>query len=90
MAYVLSDKARSILSTLQKEWEEEVDFIGAETHELADKVGLEIRSFTGTVNSMFKKGLIDRKTDEETGNKYVTLTEKGKMFDPDTEKTEEQ
>lgn len=61
------------------------------TAELAEHFGVNGRSISATVTDLKKKGLVERETVMDGENKlvYVSLTEEGKVFDPDAEDAED-
>lgn len=59
--------------------------------DIAEALGVGIRSVTGSVNSFVKKGHVVREEVAVTGGKvkYIRLTDEGKAFDPDAVVAEE-
>lgn len=80
MAFVLSEKAQSVLAHLQATAGTDETFV-----EIAAATGLEARSVNGTITGLAKRGLVERVEVENFDKKVIRLTEAGKVFDPMTE-----
>lgn len=80
MAFVLSEKAQTVLAHLQATAGTDETFV-----EVAEATGLEARSVNGTVTGLAKRGLVERVEVENFDKKVIRLTEAGKVFDPMTE-----
>lgn len=54
---------------------------------IADVLGMNVKSVNGSITSFQKKGLVIREEVAVTGGKvkYIRLTDAGKAFDPDAE-----
>lgn len=83
MAFVLSEKAQSVLAHLQATAGTDETFV-----EIAAATGLEARSVNGTITGLAKRGLVERVEVENFDKKVVRLTDAGRTFDPMTEKVE--
>ena len=83
MAFVLSEKAQSILAHLQATADVDETFV-----EIAAATGLEARSVNGTITGLAKRGLVERVEVEGFDKKVIRLTDAGRTFDPMTEKVE--
>lgn len=83
MAFVLSEKAQTVLAHLQATVGTDETFV-----EVAEATGLEARSVNGTVTGLAKRGLVERVEVENFDKKVIRLTDAGRTFDPMTEKVE--
>lgn len=81
MEYMLSEKARKVMTHLQanKAFQESAKDIAA-------SVGLDAKVVNGTVTALAKKGLAKRVVVEGMADKVVSLTPEGEVFDIDTPK----
>lgn len=83
MAKEFSEKAQAVLIHLQNNTAMD------ETHvDIAEAVGMEPRSVIGVLNSLQKKGLIERVSVDGIEKKVIRLTGAGASADPDAEKPE--
>lgn len=72
-----SDNAREVLHYLQNTTHEDMTF-----RDIADAIEKPYRSVSAIITSLAKKGLVDRVL-QENGDKFIVLTEDGRMVDPD-------
>ena len=72
-----SDNAREVLHYLQNTTQEDMTF-----RDIADAIEKPYRSVSAIITSLAKKGLVDRVL-QENGDKFIVLTDDGRMVDPD-------
>ena len=72
-----SDNAREVLHYLQNTTQEDMTF-----RDIADAIEKPYRSVSAIITSRAKKGLVDRVL-QENGDKFIVLTDDGRMVDPD-------
>ena len=72
-----SDNAREVLHYLQNTTQEDMTF-----RDIADAIEKPYRSVSAIFTSLAKKGLVDRVL-QENGDKFIVLTDDGRMVDPD-------
>lgn len=72
-----SDNAREVIHYLQNTTQEDMTF-----RDIADAIERPYRSVSAIITSLAKKGIVDRVL-QENGDKFIVLTEDGRMVDPD-------
>ena len=89
----LSENSRKVFDYVKS-----IDDANVTANDIADALGLSVRSVNGIVTSAFqRKGLMERVPAEieladgsHKAVKFIRLTDEGKVFDPDAEETSEE